>query len=942
MARGIARAPSQSAYRGSIGRTQTATVHVTGSRGDLIAATVYTTIDAVSDPELVERLHSEDPGRALNVIRTDAGDTIHIAVPVVYHDPAAEVMVLVLGEAHRHREIDERIRLYERLRDDDEVIPAYAKEFAVVFGAPGLRSYLEKRAQEALDTARSAEATRDVDRRRADLAAREAEIDRKLRELERARAEVDAAKSEVANRVVDIERQRAEVEQLKSEARNRVIASAAKPAEAPEKRPAFVSEHEALTVVGPPPSGDEVRTSPVQLHDDSQSDILTAIQPAAPVLPPSQAPALPGRAAMRSVAEIQSTNGHNPHSTEISIEFGDEEETTGSSIVPQGSDPLTTETQELPAIPNDAWLDQAIARQASACAVDNGKVRIAIVVDEQVARGLGGLVDVRVLLHRTASYPVVTLVFGPPAALRVPSPTQLAIIALDPGTEPDRGVLLTLARGFELHVQVITRGACIRRMQLIAPLADNVGFIIRAADDHLRGVAAVSPPSFARGVDEVGTDSYDLLGMTHPELNEFRDDKLAQIETAQHLRRAIAVARRFQRSAREDYLVCTRGFPLTRWRELRHHVLESAVTWGMWPGPELAQIAVAEGLARSRRDLVVRLEKGFEALRRHPTAFDIDNDAAEDNMKAIGDEARAQGVELERPKNGAWASDETSVVSGSIDGPPQAAPPKSHSIEELIALLEDRKQRVAVAIELCERGDGRAAAPVVNAVKKMSRAEAVRVLGMCVRFGNAAAQPLAEGLGSSKAFLRHGCALALALLRTEEGTQSVIDLLLSEPTEIWREVARAIGQVGPPALMPLASNFGRLGARATPAMSERVAWAMAHVGVRGGKAAIEQMAHGQSVVAPVAKHALELLSSAANDHVRVRQGADGSQGGKEVTVNRAFSRRFFEAVEQGIPSAGQPGLVDLEASGPMELLDEADLIEDEEEAELDESDLIQQ
>ena len=109
----------------------------------------------------------------------------------------------------------------------------------------------------------------------------------------------------------------------------------------------------------------------------------------------------------------------------------------------------------------------------------------------------------------------------------------------------------------------------------------------------------------------------------------------------------------------------------------------------------------------------------------------------------------------------------------------------------------------------------------------MSRAEAVRVLGMSVRFGNAAVQPLTEGLGSSKAFLRHGCALALALLRTEDGTQSVIDLLLGEPTEIWREVARALGQVGPPALMPLASNYGRLGSRVTPAATERVAWAMA-------------------------------------------------------------------------------------------------------------------
>jgi hypothetical protein len=122
---------------------------------------------------------------------------------------------------------------------------------------------------------------------------------------------------------------------------------------------------------------------------------------------------------------------------------------------------------------------------------------------------------------------------------------------------------------------------------------------------------------------------------------------------------------------------------------------------------------------------------------------------------------------------------------------------------------------------------------------------------------------------------------------------------------------------------------------------------MAHVAVRGGKAAVETMAGGHSVVARVAKQALELHGSAARDHVRVRPGAsgqaEGSQTGRDVTVNRAFSRRFFEALDQGLPDAGQPGLIDLEASGPMEVLDEVDLIPEDEEGdeELDESDLIQ-
>jgi HEAT repeat protein len=378
-----------------------------------------------------------------------------------------------------------------------------------------------------------------------------------------------------------------------------------------------------------------------------------------------------------------------------------------------------------------------------------------------------------------------------------------------------------------------------------------------------------------------------------------------------------------------------------RWRQLRRHVLDRAVSWGLWMGPELAQVAVSEGLARSRRDLIVKLDEGFEALRRNPAAFDVDDDAADDNVKALAEEAKALGVELRtRKSNGAIKSEDVPMVSGSIERTPPPSAPKARSIEDLIKLLDDKVQRVSAASELCERADARGAVPVINAVKKMSRAEAVRILGRSVKFGPPAAPPLIEGLQSSKAFLRHGCAQALALMRTDEGTHAVIEQLINEPTEDWRENARAIGQIGPTALMPLASHVGRLGDRMTPALQERVAWAMAHVGVRGGKSALEQMAAGQSVMAPIARQAIGLHQNAARDEVRVRPGP---QAVKDVTVNRAFSRRFFESLEADRPDVAQAALHDLEASGPAELLDEEDLLveEEDDEAELDESDLIQ-
>src|ERR1051325_10608336 len=136
--------------------------------------------------------------------------------------------------------------------------------------------------------------------------------------------------------------------------------------------------------------------------------------------------------------------------------------------------------------------------------------------------------------------------------------------------------------------------------------------------------------------------------------------------------------------------------------------------------------------------------------------------------------------------------------------------------------------------------------------------------------------------------------------------------------------------------MPLASRLGRLGDELTPSLGERCSWAMAHVGVRGGKPALEQMAAGTSVVAPIAKQALALLDNAARDEVRVRPGG---QPGKDVTVNRQFSRRFFEALEADRPDVAQAALHELEQTSGMEMLDDSDLIvEEDEESELDESD----
>ncbi|HEY6178841.1 MAG TPA: hypothetical protein VIX73_30525, partial [Kofleriaceae bacterium] len=187
--------------------------------------------------------------------------------------------------------------------------------------------------------------------------------------------------------------------------------------------------------------------------------------------------------------------------------------------------------------------------------------------------------------------------------------------------------------------------------------------------------------------------------------------------------------------------------------------------------------------------------------------------------------------------------------------------------------------------------DARAAGPVIAAALKMSRGEAVRVLAGAVKFGEAAQPALIAGLTSSKAYLRHGCALALALARTDEAIQAVIALLLSEPTELWHEIARATGRIGTAALVWLVREVSD----PRPGSDERIASALAHVAAHGGAPAVTAMAAADSIVAPIAAKALELLA------LETARGAEpdaaGARAERDLSVNHAFSRQFFEALD---------------------------------------------
>jgi hypothetical protein len=72
----------------------------------------------------------------------------------------------------------------------------------------------------------------------------------------------------------------------------------------------------------------------------------------------------------------------------------------------------------------------------------------------------------------------------------------------------------------------------------------------------------------------------------------------------------------------------------------------------------------------------------------------------------------------------------------------------------------------------------------------------------------------------------------------------------------------------------------------------RVAWALAHLAARGARQPVATLAQGRDpVAAEVARSALELVDRARDDDAAVR----GDATPRDQTVNRAFSRKFFQA-----------------------------------------------
>ncbi|HXU69829.1 MAG TPA: CpXC domain-containing protein [Polyangia bacterium] len=527
---------------------------------------------------------------------------------------------------------------------------------------------------------------------------------------------------------------------------------------------------------------------------------------------------------------------------------------------------------------------------------------------------LPGHVELRVQLHRLPSYPLLALTLlalDPPGGPSRPRPEEARVLslALDIARAAHRVVLEALGRRCALKLELYdSQYLPVVAHPVSGGLEENVRRLVAEAKDALERLAPATR-SFERARTQFLSPGYDRLGRTPIDLPS-EDDP---IDRPGLVRAALSTVARWSEPNAEAYLMEIRSLPLGEWRGLRAKVVKRALDVGIAVPKPLVERTIKDHTIPlpSWPELLEIQIKRFTEVAARLKPNDLSSTEEADNWEHLLRECSLAGVIIdEQVRKLAHASlkrARAGTTGGGVDL-------RTLATAELTSLLEQKELRRDAAVILCERRETPTLPAIFSVVRKMTRHEANVVLPAVTRFGGTAEKWLVEGLKSKKSFMRQGCALALGALKTPTAIDALCKLLAIEPTEIWSEVARALGDAG-------AAAVGSLGKQVRAVdldMQDRVLEALAHVAARGGmqaQKAVEALAQGRdTLVATTAQRALARVAEVRAADVELRKSQ------QEGTVVRGFSRRFYDVLGG---ASGDTGAIELSP-------DELEAVEDDE------------
>jgi hypothetical protein len=499
-----------------------------------------------------------------------------------------------------------------------------------------------------------------------------------------------------------------------------------------------------------------------------------------------------------------------------------------------------------------------------------------------------GQLELRVQLHRLPSYPVLSLTLlaldppGQPARPR-PEEARLLCVPLDIARAAHRVVLDTLGRRCTLTLEMFdSQYLPVVTHTVTAPLEENVRRLVAEAKDALERLAPATR-SFERARTHFLLAGYDRLGRTPIDL----PDAAETLDRPGLVRAALSSVARWSEPNAEAYLLEIRSLPLLEWRALRARVVRRALDAGVAVPRLLVERSAKEHGAPlpSWPELLELQVKRFTEVAARLKPNDLSATEEADNWELLLRECSLASVIIDdQVRKLAQTSMRRARANGDASVDLRAL-----STADLSAVLEQKELRREACVILCERRETATLPAIFTAIRRMQRGEANVVLPAVTRFGSAAERWLVEGLKSKKSFMRQGCALALGQLGTVTAVDALVKLLVAEPTEIWSEVARALGDIGAAAVTSLAALMREIDVDDR----DRIVEALAQVAARGaGRSAVETLGQSRDIlVAGAANRALARMPEVRAADIETRRGD------RETTVIRAFSRRFYQVLD---------------------------------------------
>jgi hypothetical protein len=509
---------------------------------------------------------------------------------------------------------------------------------------------------------------------------------------------------------------------------------------------------------------------------------------------------------------------------------------------------------------------------------DSGEIRLAVTVhDRQQQAILGGAPEVRFQCHLMPSYPLLALLVGP--VRRGPQQTHVTFFfnILD---ERDVTILESLAKNFCFVLDLYSpEYSPIASRRIRANLEANVRRSLELAHEHLASIVD-ERRSYYKSIIAHANAAHNKQP---PWSTEASLESLAHLETPLSTYRAVQVTELFNAKDGEIYLV-SRGYPLSRWSEQKRSVVEKALDVGICPDNALLAFAIACDMAPDWSTLVTVLERHFKKTLEGKHGLGPDDISK--NWERLGQarEFVPSPVKLPGEKPFKIDSESAPVVSGEIQMPAAKGGKRKPGGDTLIeGSAESKKYQAALA--LAEHGNENDLPELLTSLSDFSAEQIAAVFARILRFRAAAVPHLMGGLENKSADVRQACALALSLIGDPRGIEPVCELLCEETEPVWREYARALGEVGTSVIPALMSH---LDARA-PEREERLAWALAFLASRQGIQVLSDLEGKEA--SRIGKQAAMLVPEAEDDNRRLLGRVPMAVSGAAISRQLLMSAR---------------------------------------------------